>query len=139
MALNSRSKGQRAERQVIEILQPVVNKVYASLGIEAPSLERNLMQSMKGGFDVVGLEWMALEIKHQETFHVDTWWQQAKRQSKLDQTPILFYKRNHSKWQVRMNISIQLEKMKVNCPGDISLQSFLFWFELKVKQEAIRK
>ena len=74
----SREKGKRAEREVVKLLQPVVTKVYQEAGKEIPLLERNLMQSHKGGHDIVGLEWMALEVKHHETLQISQWWEQKK-------------------------------------------------------------
>lgn len=80
----SRNKGQRGEREVVKLLQPIVDKVYGSLGLTPPVLERNLMQSHKGGFDIAGLHWMALEVKYQETLNVGMWWNQTLAQANVD-------------------------------------------------------
>ena len=71
--LMSRNKGKRGEREVVKLLQPVVNEVYESLGLEPPLLERNLMQSHKGGCDLAGLDWLALEVKYQEQQQMTSW------------------------------------------------------------------
>lgn len=133
----ARDKGQRAERQVIKLLQPVVDKVYLEGGLEGvtPSLERNLMQSNKGGYDIVGLEWLALEVKHQETLQVDQWWDQAKRQAGgSGKVPVLIYKKNNVKWRV-----VMYAKLAPPCnewaPVDISVDSFLIYFESRVKHQ----
>ena len=138
MALNSRAKGQRAERQAIGLLQPIVDKVYTELGLPVPSLERNLMQSMKGGYDIIGVDWMALEIKHHETLHLDAWWEQTVRQAGNDKTPVLMYKKNRTSWSVILRVFVQSEQNKVRCPGIISIESFLVWFELQLKQKATK-
>ena len=135
MSVNSRAKGQRAERQAIAVLQPIVDKVYREMGIEPPALERNLMQSMKGGHDVVGLDWMALEIKHQETLHIEDWWSQAVWQAGDDKIPILMYKQNRALWSVRLLVRLKTPHNNVVCPGIITLDAFLVWFELHLRQQ----
>ena len=98
----SRDKGQRAERAAIKLLQPVVNKVYAKYGRDAPVLQRNQLQSHMGGEDMVGLLWLALEVKHQEALNVEAWWAQCVKQCKGIREPVLLYKQNNVKWRVRI-------------------------------------
>ena len=140
----ARNKGQRAERLVIGILQPVVTKVYIAAEISTiliPQLERNLMQSNKGGYDIAGLEWLALEVKHQETLNLNSWWEQTLLQSsKLThkgktKIPVLFYKQNNRAWKIRMYGYLDLGSRRVKCPADITLESFMVWFEERVKME----
>lgn len=126
--LTSRNKGKRAEREVVKILQPVVNEVYEGLGIEAPELERNLMQSHKGGYDLVGLDWLALEVKHQEQYHLEKWWEQCERQAKPYQEPILFYRKNNVKWRIRMWARVLTYSKVVEVLVDISVEDFLDYF-----------
>lgn len=80
----SRNKGQRGEREVIKLLQPTVSKVYMEAGFPSLELTRNLSQSQNGGFDIAGLDWLALEVKYQETENVKGWWEQACRQAGVD-------------------------------------------------------
>lgn len=80
----SRNKGQRGEREVIKLLQPTVSRVYVEAGFPMPELTRNLSQSREGGFDISGLDWLALEVKYQETENVKGWWEQACRQAGVD-------------------------------------------------------
>lgn len=80
----SRDKGQRGEREVIKVLQPTVSKVYIEAGLPAPELARNLSQTRDGGFDIKGLEWMALEVKYQESENIKAWWEQTCRQAGTD-------------------------------------------------------
>ena len=135
MALNARDKGQRAERQAIATLQPVVTKVYLEFGKEPPALERNLMQSMKGGYDLVGLEWLALEIKHQEVLKVDDWWSQAVHQAGESRIPVLMYKQNRVKWRVKLLGLIPAGEKRIKCPCDIDLATFLLWLEYRIRSE----
>lgn len=98
----AQSKGARAERQVIQLLQPVVNEIYSERSLEPPILQRNTLQSDRGGYDITGLDWLALEVKHQEQLLVDKWWEQTVRQAKNNTEPVLFYKQNNVKFRVRL-------------------------------------
>lgn len=80
----SRNKGQRGEREVIQLLQPIVDKLYLEAHMDGPKLRRNLMQSQDGGFDVAGLEWLALEVKFQEIENTTGWWKQTCKQAGTD-------------------------------------------------------
>ena len=136
MAKNfAQNKGQRAERESIKLLQPIVNAVYDSFGLEAPYLQRNTLQSDRGGFDIVGLEWLALEIKHQETLNLKSWWDQCLRQSSKYQEPVLMYKQNNVKWRVRIIVRLPIGEQNVDALVDIDLESFLQWFEHRLGYE----
>lgn len=131
----SREKGKRAEREVVKLLQPVVTKVYQEAGKEVPMLERNLMQSHKGGHDIVGLEWMALEVKHHETLQISQWWEQTKKQAGKTRVPVLIYKQNRIKWRVLMFGYLPAGTERVRCPCDVSLEAFLVYFESRLRHE----
>lgn len=133
--LMSRNKGKRAEREVIKLLQPVVNEVYRSLGLEPPVLERNLMQAHKGGCDLVGLDWLALEVKHQEQQQVASWWEQCKRQAEPGREPVLFYRKNNVKWKVRMFGHLIAGSQRVRCPVDITPEAFLAYLRIRLLKE----
>lgn len=130
----SRSKGQRGEREVIGLLQPVVIKVYGSLGLEPPKLERNLMQTARGGYDILGLEWLALEVKRHETLAVESWWQQCLRQARQDQDPVLLYRKNRCPWRVRM-YGYLLPGGGLPLPVDIALDGFLSYVQGRLERE----
>ena len=123
--VNVRAKGQRAEREAIKLLQPVVDKVYMRLGKEPPLLERNQMQTHRGGYDLVGLEWLSMEIKHQETLKVDEWWEQCIMQTRPGQMPVLMYKQNNVKWRVRIMSRVGDRTI----PVEVSVEDFLLYFE----------
>lgn len=133
--LMSRNKGKRGEREVIKLLQPVVNEVYRSLGLEPPLLERNLMQSHKGGCDLTGLDWLALEVKYREQEQMASWWDQCKRQAKPDREPVLFYRKNHAKWKVRMFGYLVAGSQRVRCPVDITPEAFMAYLRLRLLKE----
>lgn len=141
----SRNKGQRAEREVAKLLQPVVTTVWNELGKDgpAPNLQRNLMQSHKGGHDLVGLDWLALEVKHQEQFALAAWWQQTKEQADkagqrmlVEVEPVLFYRKNNVAWRVIMRGYLDVRgERRVRCPVNIGIEAFLVWFKLRLLAE----
>lgn len=128
----SRNKGQRGEREVIKLLQPTISLVYGGAGFDIPALERNLMQSNNGGFDLTGLDWLALEVKYQEQEQVKAWWLQTVRQAGLKREPVLFYRRNNVKWRVRMFGYLIAGDKRVKCPVDISVEAFLAYFKKRL-------
>ena len=100
--INSKDKGGRGEREIIALLQPIVDRVYRVAGKLPPKLQRNSMQANGlGGCDVVGLDWLALEVKRCETLLLDQWWQQTISQAKQGAMPVLCYRQSKQPWRVR--------------------------------------
>ena|SRR5699024_4734671 len=133
----SRNKGKRGERMAIALLQPVVDRVYAEAGMEVPRLQRNTLQSDGGGFDVVGLAWLALEVKNCEVVALDRWWEQTVRQANDAQEPVLLFRRNRQRsWSVCMwgecGVSSRLPQM---VRVTISEEDFVAWFEARLRAE----
>jgi hypothetical protein len=81
MPINSRAKGQRAERDVANRLNVVVERVCLRLGVDFQKLKRNLAQTQQGGFDLEGVDWIAIEVKHQAKPLMNSWWEQTLRQA----------------------------------------------------------
>ncbi len=54
-------KGKRGERDVAKLLNPILERVCSNHEIPAWKLARNLTQTQKGGFDLDGLDWIAIE------------------------------------------------------------------------------
>ena len=131
----SREKGKRGEREVIAILQPIVSSVYEALGVDAPRLQRNTLQSDGGGFDVVGLHWMALEVKLVEQQNVEAWWRQTLAQCGQRQTPVLFYRRNKVEWKVRCLVTMQAGGVWLTAPATLAVPDWLRWFRAKLIEE----
>lgn len=136
MPINARSKGQRGEREVIDLLQPHVNEVSQYNQLEPPLLQRNTLQSHQGGFDIVGLPGFALEVKRVETEQpgqVAKWWEQAKRQAGSDLEPVLFYRVNKKPWKVRVFSRLDLgDGRKYKIPSDIKVEHFIFWMKSRL-------
>lgn len=135
--INVRAKGQRGEREVVKLLQAVVDVVRRRKSLPPIVLQRNTLQAHLGGEDLMGLDGFAVEVKFQENENVPAWWRQAisqavKRSQVTGQphVPILFWRASRSKWSVRF-------RAYVNTPGDrdqiemdleTSVEEFIEWF-----------
>lgn len=131
----SRDKGKRGEREICKLLQPVVNEIYAEFDLEPPVLKRNTLQSDGGGCDLAGLLWLAIEVKYQETIALSQWWKQTLAQASPEQTPILFYRRNSTKWKVMMFGMLGRPSQAVTAPVVVDPEFFLQWFRARLVEE----
>ena len=136
--INCRDKGIRGERLVIDWLQPIVDATVAKLGASPVLLQRNTLQSDVGGIDIVGLRWLAPEVKNcakDTPAMVEGWWQQACDQAEDGQTPVLFYKVGRRPFRVRMEGGWG-EGMVWNCgPVEINPTQFEAWFTAMLEAE----
>lgn len=139
MGSMSRSKGQRGEREIIDLLQRVVNEVYAEHGEEVVKfsglLQRNTLQSDLGGVDIVGLPWFAPEVKRCQTLSIARWWEQTTRQAGVRREPVLFYRRNQEQWQVMMVGSVGTVRMRISVPVIVPMSAFMRWFRVRLHEE----
>ena len=134
MRINSRSKGQRGEREVRDILQFVMDGVGREMDLPfIPEVKRNLMQSMEGGHDLVGVPGLAVEVKFCENLQLDKWWEQCTRQAERDGgMPVLIYRKKNVKWKVRANARLDGDAEPYTV--DMSLDQYLHWFEGHLKR-----
>lgn len=134
--INARSKGQRGEREIIDLLQPHINEVSAYNQLPPPFLQRNQMQTHQGGYDIVGLPGFAFEVKRVESDQpgqIQSWWVQCVSQAKAGEEPVLFYRRNAGKWTVMLFTRLDLdEKRRYKIPSKISLDHFIFYMKARV-------
>lgn len=146
MAKMSRDKGVRGERQVIDILQPVVTEVFANCGHEVPRLQRNTLACDGGGCDVHGLDWIALEVKRQETIKLEQWWAQTLEQAGQTREPVLFYRSNNEAWKVCMwgallcpvaeDVGlVGLSRTWWRVRVQVDVETFLRWFRTRLVAE----
>lgn len=135
----SRDKGQRGEREICQLLQPVVNEVYELFDLTPPKLKRNTLQSDDGGCDIAGLLWAAIEVKYCETIKLTQWWAQTIAQVEGAQEPILFYRRNGTKWHVMMYGMLGKPGQSTIVPVIVKPESFLLWFRTRLTEELLNK
>lgn len=130
-------KGKRAERQVASLLNPVIERVCQREGVDVQRLQRNLKQVQQGGFDLDGLDWIAIEIKHHKQPSLGSWWDQCCRQATNGRIPVLIWKPHGGQWRVRMTGQLPISngtslRGVVDMPD---LSSFLVWFELELTHQ----
>ena len=141
MTINSRSKGQRGEREVRDLLQKTMDEVGNGMGLPfIPEVKRNLMQSMEGGHDLVGIPGLAVEVKFCETLQVEKWWQQTLNQAdRVGLEPVLFYRKKNCRWRVHMwgtlgtRSNREGEDYFMAHPVDVTADEFFLWFEGHLK------
>lgn len=137
--LHSRNKGKKGEREVVGILQPTVDDVYRSCGLLPPVLQRNQNQSHLGGCDIIGLDWLAVEVKLDKSLAVDTWWEQTLRQCGQQQSPVLFFRRDNVKWRVRSFVTMQSGGVWLTMPAVLSVEDWMRWFRARLLDEIAGK
>lgn len=104
--VNIRAKGQNGEREAIRLLVDWASPVTDSLGLPPVDLTRNLEQTRGGGYDLTGIDWLAVEVKRHENLQVSQWWKQAVKQAQDHQTPFLMYRQNRTPWRFRLRASV---------------------------------
>jgi|PlaIllAssembly_1097288.scaffolds.fasta_scaffold10963_5 hypothetical protein len=145
MGKMARDKGARGEREVIDLLQIVVNRVYQSaypnaLNIEqiTPQLKRtSSTQADGGGCDICGIDWLAIEVKRCETLQLDAWWKQCTEQARPCQMPVLIYRQNGRKWRARCYVQAAVGVLTV-VVADLSFDDFSLYFAACLKQSLSR-
>lgn len=131
----ARNKGKRGEREVIALLQPILNEVYETFDLDCPTLQRNTLQSDDGGCDICGLEWLSLEVKFQETLQLPAWWQQTLEQAGREKTPILIFRQGRKRWQVMMHAWLFVGTDSSELVVVMSVDVFLRWFRARLVWE----
>lgn len=130
----SRNKGKRGEREVVKLLQAVIDGVQNK--DEKIRLQRNSLQSDGGGMDIVGLEGYAIEVKYQENLQLEQWWRQTVVQSKGRLVPVLVYRKSHSPWRVRTYGVLPVGGGRgVKTVVDVSIQDFLGSVKVRLMRE----
>lgn len=89
--INGRTKGAAAEREAGKWLQE-------SFSLPAAP-HRNLEQVREGGYDLLGFEPFAMEIKRVEQLSLNQWWLQALKQAQHRQCPVVMYRQNRQPWR----------------------------------------
>lgn len=98
--INSRAKGKSAERELIGELKKLLPEAMTQ------NLERNLEQTRGGGYDIVGLDGWAPEVKRYAQVlpaDLESFWTQATTQARNERLrPALFFREDRREWRVVM-------------------------------------
>jgi hypothetical protein len=127
-----KAKGRSGEMEILALHSNIMRAEYEKRGWPWP--EHGILKRGPNGKDIVGLKWLAPEVKRHEKcndFHVEMWWGQAKSQiTSPECMPVLFWRPNHSPWHVRMFGRLNLlNGGAVRCTVDISIGDYLLWFK----------
>ncbi len=95
MAVNSKQKGARFERQLASKLR--------EFGYEARRTAQYCGNTGDAA-DLVGLPGLHIEAKHQETMRLYDWMAQAERDAKGKRLPAVFHKKNNAPILVTMKL-----------------------------------
>ena len=88
-----RSKGNRAEREVIDLL-----RAHGWTGAR-----RNWQSGGQGGGDVIGGPGdCSIEVKHHEAARIWEWLAQCENDARPTDIPLLFFRRNRCGWYVAL-------------------------------------
>lgn len=140
MGINVVTKGKAGEREAVKLIQPWVNEVYASLDMQAPDLLRNQMQTAVGGYDIVGLNWLALEVKRQEQLSLNAWWNQVTKACKDGQVPVVMFRQNRKKWRFLITSWLHTGGQgHMECRCEVDSDTFERWFKARCRYEAIKE
>ena len=145
MAINIRSKGQRGEREIADMLNSIIADICAELGFDEETcakalttVQRNQMQTAVGGNDLTNCFGMSIEVKRQENLSVGTWWKQcvasAKRNGEL---PVLIYRQNRKAWRIRTYVQLYYpgEGPLDYVEAEFDLDAFKRWFRTWVRMK----
>jgi Holliday junction resolvase len=104
---NAKKKGAAGERELANILKGRGFSVYRTYASGAGQ--------EKG--DVKGLEASDgtryhIEVKRQERFELNRWWDQAVKDCSPEETPLLVFRRSHEEWRVVITLDDLLDLLE---------------------------
>ncbi len=134
MGINIRQKGQGGEREIVNALEPIVQRLLRDGGYPVPDkpvIQRNQNQSAVGGSDLSNTFGLAIEVKRQEQLAINTWWKQCEAAARtLNEHPVLLYRQNGKKWRCVTLMWLALPGGgQMQARAEMDWDSFLAWFE----------
>lgn len=108
--MNSRNKGKVGERELAKIMQ--------GYGYDAHRGQQ--YSGLNGDADVVGVDGLHIECKRTEQVRDEVFLQQAERDARKGEIPVVMYRRNHEEWKANLRLE----------------QFMLIWNELTDLQKA---
>lgn len=133
------NKGYRGRSEIATLMFPVLNSIYKRYGNKYRA-RIDLMRALSGRCDYIGIDWMAAQIKRCECNDIDVWWQKSIRLAKKHQEAVLLYRRNNTKWRVRMIGSFGSNRgsKQLETVVDFGIKSFMEYFLYLSELEIIR-
>lgn len=94
--MNSRTKGKVGERELAKILQ--------GYGYDAHRGQQ--YSGLQGDADVVGVDGIHIECKRREQIQDEAFLQQAERDARKGELPVVMYRRSREKWKVCLRLEL---------------------------------
>lgn len=94
--MNSRDKGKRAEREIVQL--------YKDLGFEARRTAPLQAAGFADAADVSGIAGLHIEVKRQESLNIWKALEQAERDAPDGVMPTVHFRRNRSGWYVALRM-----------------------------------
>ncbi|MCF6207208.1 MAG: hypothetical protein L3J47_10005 [Sulfurovum sp.] len=117
MGAMQRNKGSRAERIVVNMLKDA--------GFD--NAARNLSQTRDSGYDITGLEPLAIEVKDHKTPNLSQWWQQTTQNAHGNLIPCLIWHiPNTSRWSVRLPMSTLNSRLSSERVVTMDFEDFIY-------------
>jgi hypothetical protein len=119
MSKMSREKGKEGEREIVRLLRQELKDLW-----DVEEIRRNHQQAEKGGSDLVGVPFFAIEVKRYKVNPgkkgLEDWWKQACGQAIDEEAePVLIFRPDRGRWRVMLTV----------CPfnGDAYMPAVLEW------------
>ena len=98
----AKAKGAAGELEAARLLV-----AWAQGIMPGATFTRNLEQVRGGGHDLLGLEWLAIEVKRQENVNLSGWWKQTIKQADaVGGVPFLMWRQNRKSWAFRVRVPV---------------------------------
>lgn len=107
---NSRDKGKKGELELSHKLN--------DLGFSTRRTAQYNGKEQGSLADLIGIDGIHIECKRVERLNIDTAYEQAVRDSKEGETPIVFHRRNRKPWLVTMSIEDWAKREHLLIGGD---------------------
>lgn len=124
-----RNKGHKGELEVVQLLTAYARPVCEWMGRDVPEFKRNVTQSQGGGYDVVGLEWLAIEVKRVETEFQKKWWTQVLDAKGEAQVACLLFRRNRGSWRAMVELATPVGSRLITVHATLDVDQFKYWFQ----------
>jgi len=142
MTAHARNKGKRGEREVVALLQGILQANKLTDHFSAENIGRNLSQTRGGGFDIENVPLLAVEVKYQETPNFKSYWNQAYKQALQHceafpddpLTPVVFWRKARAKWKVLIPAAFLEGCESIPEYIEMDTKTFTYWWVSRLRK-----
>ena len=85
------------------------------------------MQTARGGYDITGLEPLAIEVKDHKKPNIPQWWRQTTDNAHGDLIPVLIYHIPHtSRWECKIPMSMVNADLSGDRTVTVDFEDFIY-------------